>query len=84
MDLKLHPIEEESLHSLQNFRMKFERLHKVDKYKLHIAEIDKIVNLIFSLKYRLDPVENALKMFDWNGVDEIINLKENETKFLIN
>ena len=81
-------IEEECHHLVQNFRIieeqlrRFARIYEVDKYKLHIAEIDKIVNLILSLKYRLAPVENALTNVDWNGVDERYHLERKRDKLL--
>ena len=46
------------------------RTYEVDKLKLHIQEIEKIISLIVSLTYRLIPVDNSLANIDWNGVEE--------------
>ena len=46
------------------------RTYEVDKLKLHIQEIEKIISLIVSLTYRLIPVDNILANIDWNGVEE--------------
>ena len=46
------------------------RTYEVDKLRLHIEEIEKIISLIVSLTYRLIPVENSLTSMEWNGVEE--------------
>ena len=46
------------------------RTYEVDKLKLHIQEIEKIIALIVSLTYRLVPVDTSLANMEWNGVEE--------------
>ena len=46
------------------------RTYEVDKLKLHIQEIEKIIALIVSLTYRLVPVDTSLANMEWNGAEE--------------
>ena len=46
------------------------RTYEVDKLRLHIQEIEKIISLIVSLTYRLIPVDTSLANMEWNGVEE--------------
>ena len=46
------------------------RTYEVDKLRLHILEIEKIISLIVSLTYRLIPVDTSLANMEWNGVEE--------------
>ena len=64
---------QETLRSLKRLEDKMRivaRTYEVDKLKLHIQEIEKIISLIVSLTYRLIPVDNILANIDWNGVEE--------------
>ena len=51
------------------------RTYEVDKLKLHIQEIEKIIALIVSLTYRLVPVDTSLANMEWNGVEERSDMK---------
>ena len=48
----------------------FARTYEVDKLKLHILEIEKIISLVVSLTYRLIPLDTSLVNAEWNGVEE--------------
>ena len=64
---------QETLRALKRLEDKMRivaRTYEVDKLKLHIQEIEKIISLIVSLTYRLIPVDNILANIDWNGVEE--------------
>ena len=58
------------------------RMYEVDKFKLHILEIEKIMALILGLKRRLEQVEYSLNSFEWNGVDERFDLKWKREKLI--
>ena len=58
------------------------RLYEVDKFKLHILEIEKIMYLTLGLKYRLSLIESALNNLEWNGVDERDDLERKRDKLL--
>ena len=64
---------QETLRALKRLEDKMRivaQTYEVDKLKLHIQEIEKIISLIVSLTYRLIPVDNSLANIDWNGVEE--------------
>ena len=46
------------------------RTYEVDKMKLHVQEIEKIISLVASLTYRLIPLDKSLANAEWNGVEE--------------
>ena len=58
------------------------RMYEVDKFKLHILEIEKIMALILGLKHRLEQVEFSLNNFEWNGVDERFDLERKRNKLI--
>jgi len=58
------------------------RTYEVDKFKLHIMEIEKIMSLILGLSYRLIPVEHSLYNMEWNGVDERYDLERKRDKLV--
>jgi len=58
------------------------RMYEVDKFKLHILEIEKIMALILGLKHRLEQVECSLNSFEWNGVDERFDLERKREKLI--
>ena len=49
------------------------RQNEVDKYKLHVEEVDKITSLILGLSSRLAKSENALISLEknWNEDEEV-------------
>ena len=57
-------------------------VYEVNKYKLHILEIEKIARLLLSLGHRLKPLETALDNMEWNGVDERYDLERKRDKLL--
>ena len=57
-------------------------IYEVDKFKLHILEIDKIMYLTIGLRYRLSSIESALNNLEWNGVDERDDLERKRDKLL--
>ena len=59
------------------------RTYEVDKLKLHIQEIEKIIALIVSLTYRLVPVDTSLANMEWNGVEERWDRKPCECEFYL-
>ena len=64
---------QETLRSLKRLEDKMRivaKTYEVDKLKLHIQEIEKIISLIVSLTYRLIPVQHSLVNIEWNGVEE--------------
>ena len=64
---------QDTLRSLKRLEDKMRlvaRTYEVDKLRLHIEEIEKIISLIVSLTYRLVPVENSLSSLEWNGVED--------------
>ena len=64
---------QDTLRSLKRLEEKMRlvaKTYEVDKLRLHIEEIEKIISLIVSLTYRLVPVENSLSSLEWNGVEE--------------
>ena len=64
---------QDTLRSLKRLEDKMRlvaKTYEVDKLRLHIEEIEKIISLIVSLTYRLVPVENSLSSLEWNGVEE--------------
>ena len=58
------------------------RMYEVDKFKLHILEIEKIMNLILGLKHRISRVESSLDNFEWNSVDERDDLERKRDKII--
>jgi len=58
------------------------RVFEIDKFKLHIAEIGKIVSLILSLSGRLAKLENALLGLEWNGVEERDDMEQRRDRLL--
>ena len=58
------------------------RMYEVDKFKLHILEIEKIMALILGLKHRMTQVESALNNFEWNGVEERFDLERKRDKLI--
>jgi len=54
----------------------------LDKYKLHIQEIEKIISLVMSLMYRLMPIESSLNNIEWNGVEERYELERRKEKLV--
>jgi len=76
---------QETLRALKRLEDKMRivaRTYEVDKLKLHIQEIEKIISLIVSLTYRLIPVDNSLANIDWNGVEERYDLERRRAKLL--
>ena len=64
---------QETLRALKRLEDKMRivaKTYEVDKLKLHIQEIEKIISLIVSLTYRLIPVQHSLVNIEWNGVEE--------------
>ena len=59
------------------------RTYEVDKLKLHIQEIEKIIALIVSLTYRLVPVDTSLANMEWNGVEERSDMKPFQCGFYL-
>ena len=57
-------------------------MYEVDKFKLHILEIEKITALILGLKHRINQVESSLNNFEWNGVDERYDLEMKQEKLI--
>ena len=69
----LHTEIQETLRVLKRLEDKMRivaRTYEVDKLRLHIQEIEKIISLIVSLTYRLIPVDTSLANMEWNGVEE--------------
>ena len=58
------------------------RMYEIDKYKLHVVEIGKIIKLILGLKYRLSSVEAALDNLIWDSIDERYALERKRDKLL--
>merc|ERR1719410_2426561 len=58
------------------------RTYELDKYKLHIEEIEKIISLVMSLMYRLVPLERSLNNMEWNGVEERYELERRRDKLI--
>jgi len=56
------------------------RTYEIDKFRLQMVELGKIVSLLLSLSGRLVKVENALLSLDWNGVEEREELEGRRTK----
>jgi len=59
------------------------RQNEVDKYKLHVEEVDKITSLILGLSSRLAKSENALISLEknWNE-DEELSLRKKKEKLV--
>ena len=57
-------------------------MYEVDKFKLHILEIEKIMNLILGLKHRISQVESSLDNFEWKSVDERDDLERKRDKII--
>jgi len=59
------------------------RQNEVDKYKLHVEEVDKITSLILGLSSRLAKSENALisLQMNWNE-DEKLSLRKKKEKLV--
>ena len=76
----LHTEIQETLRVLKRLEDKMRivaRTYEVDKLRLHIQEIEKIISLIVSLTYRLIPVDTSLANMEWNGVEERFSYKMN-------
>ena len=58
------------------------RMYEVDKFKLHILEIEKIMALILGLRHRLEQVEYSLNNFNWNSVGERFDLERKREKLI--
>ena len=56
------------------------RIYEVDKFKLHIKELDMITSLIIGLEHRLEPVERSLDNLEWNGAEERHDLEKKRLK----
>ena len=57
-------------------------MYEIDKYNLHINEIEKIMSLILGLKHRINHVDSSLDNYEWKGVDERFDLERKREKLI--
>ena len=56
--------------------------HVVDKYRVHVADTDKIVRLILSVTGRLVTINNDLDSLSWSGMEERMMMEQKRDKLL--